>query len=181
MKTLREMMDQIDEISRRDLLKTAGAAAIGGAVGSANAEQLNIEPLMTSKDGSVSIVFVSRPGKGIHGWLALKKQNGQWKPQNNDPVGGIKIDGGKPITVGFDFINTDPRVGRDAGGAPDYSLANMNGIDYIHSIKSASKQVLMNLKQIGGGIIEFDPRSTKEGVAEASPEAIANIHRLSQQ
>jgi hypothetical protein len=178
MKTLREMMDQIDEISRRDFLKGAGATAVAGATGGANAEQLNIEPLMTSTDGSVSIVFVSRPSKGIDGWLALKKRNGQWRPQTNDPVGGIKIDGNKVITVGFNFLNTNPRLGRDDGGAPDYSLANMNGIDYIHQIKTASKQILMNLKQIGGGIVEFDPRSTKEGVVEASPEAMANIDRL---
>lgn len=33
MKTLREYIDQLDEISRRDALKYAGAAALGGAVG----------------------------------------------------------------------------------------------------------------------------------------------------
>jgi len=37
MKTLREIMDQLDEISRRDLLKGAGAAAVAGATDSANA------------------------------------------------------------------------------------------------------------------------------------------------
>jgi hypothetical protein len=33
MKTLREYIDQLDEISRRDALKYAGAAALGGAAG----------------------------------------------------------------------------------------------------------------------------------------------------
>jgi hypothetical protein len=33
MKTIREMMDQLDEISRRDVLKGAGAAAVAGATG----------------------------------------------------------------------------------------------------------------------------------------------------
>ena len=151
-------------MNRRGFLKGLGAATVAGATGGAKAEQLNIEPLMTSTDGSVSIVFVSRPGKAVNGWLALKKRNGQWRPQTNDPDGGIKIDGNKVITVGFVFLNTSPRIGRDEAGAPDYSLANMDGIDYIHPIKTASKQILMNLKQIGGGIVEFNPRSTKESV-----------------
>lgn len=34
MKTLREYIDRLDEISRRDFLKTAGAAAVGAAIGS---------------------------------------------------------------------------------------------------------------------------------------------------
>ena len=33
MKTLREYIDQLDEISRRDFLRGAGAAALGGAIG----------------------------------------------------------------------------------------------------------------------------------------------------
>ena len=33
MKTLREYIDQLDEISRRDALKYAGATALGGAIG----------------------------------------------------------------------------------------------------------------------------------------------------
>ena len=33
MKTLREYIDQLDEISRRDFLKGAGAAAVAGAIG----------------------------------------------------------------------------------------------------------------------------------------------------
>jgi hypothetical protein len=157
----------LEEIDRRGFLKGVGAAAVAGAAGGANAEQLNIEPLMTSTDGSVSIVFVSRPGKAVNGWLALKKRNGQWSPQTNDPLGGIKIDGNKVITVGFVFVNTDPRPGKYE---PDYSLANMNGIDYIHPIKTASKQILMNLKQIGGGVVEFNPRSTKESVEQGMAE-----------
>jgi hypothetical protein len=44
MKTLRETIDQLDEISRRDVLKGAGAAAIAGAAGGvstkANAQQV---------------------------------------------------------------------------------------------------------------------------------------------
>ncbi len=131
-----------EDITRRGFLQGAGAAAVAGAAGGANAEQLNIEPLMTSTDGTVSIVFVSRPGKSVNGWLALKKRNGKWSPVSNDTAGGIKIDGGKVITVGFDFVNTNPRIGRDEAGAPDYTLANMNGIDYIHPIKTASKQIL---------------------------------------
>jgi len=160
-----------EDITRRGFLQGAGAAAVAGAAGGANAEQLNIEPLMTSTDGTVSIVFVSRPGKSVNGWLALKKRNGKWSPVSNDTAGGIKIDGGKVITVGFDFVNTNPRIGRDEAGAPDYTLANMNGIDYIHPIKTASKQILMNLKEIGGGIVEFNPQqkeSVQQGVAEGT-------------
>lgn len=37
MKTLREYMDVLDEISRRDFIKGAGAAALGGAASSASA------------------------------------------------------------------------------------------------------------------------------------------------
>jgi hypothetical protein len=37
MKTLREYIDQLDEINRRDFLKTAGAAGVGVAAGSASA------------------------------------------------------------------------------------------------------------------------------------------------
>ena len=129
---------KIHEIDRRGFLKGLGAAAVAGAAGGANAEQLNIEPLMTSTDGTVSIVFVSRPGKSVNGWLALKKRNGKWSPVSNDTAGGIKIDGGKVITVGFDFVNTNPRIGRDEAGAPDYTLANMNGIDYIHLLSGHS-------------------------------------------
>jgi len=38
MKTLRETIDQLDEISRRDVLKGAGAAAIAGAAGGSKAQ-----------------------------------------------------------------------------------------------------------------------------------------------
>jgi hypothetical protein len=43
MKTLREYIDQLDEISRRDFLKGLGAAAVAGAgIGSANAQDINL-------------------------------------------------------------------------------------------------------------------------------------------
>jgi hypothetical protein len=41
MKTLREYMDKLDEISRRDFLKGACAAAIAGAAGGAKAQDVN--------------------------------------------------------------------------------------------------------------------------------------------
>jgi hypothetical protein len=41
MKTLREMMDQLDEINRRDLLKGAGLGALGAVAGVAGDRLLN--------------------------------------------------------------------------------------------------------------------------------------------
>jgi len=40
MKTLREYIDQLDEISRRGFLKGAGVAAVAGGTGGANAQSI---------------------------------------------------------------------------------------------------------------------------------------------
>jgi hypothetical protein len=67
MKTIREYIDQLDEISRRDFIKGAGAAAITGAAGGANAYNYGRYP-----DGSGSgLIFNDQEWNSITNGLEL--------------------------------------------------------------------------------------------------------------
>ena len=77
MKTLREYIDQLDEISRRDFLKGAGAAAVAGAAGykvgqdSSNNKNPYTVDSLTKEDLTAIDTFLT--------WYALVRKMGKPK------------------------------------------------------------------------------------------------------
>jgi hypothetical protein len=66
MKTLREMMDQLDEISRRDVLRGAGAAALGAATGAkADWDMIKKLDLLTGENSATGFINTSNENSEV--------------------------------------------------------------------------------------------------------------------
>jgi hypothetical protein len=112
MKTLRETLDQLDEISRRDLLKGAGAAAVAGAAGSSIAQNQSgrVAGLRAKLAREVGVLDVdSKNYDNISGApkLFLFAENGsnfimQWIDKEGNELG-------EPVVFGAGKNTTDAR------------------------------------------------------------------------
>jgi hypothetical protein len=86
MKTLREYIDQLDEISRRDFLKGAGAAAVGAAIGQPkDAEAEWTQPFVSvdQMTGKTHIFYKNISADRTANLLLVKKGNEYVLPELN--------------------------------------------------------------------------------------------------
>ena len=163
MKTLREYIDQLDEISRRDFLKGAGAAAVAAAAGSAIAQQSRY----SSEDVKTII-------QGVELYFALSSREattskGVWgKDRTKSALDKIaKNPEGKKIIQ--DTWKKLRQQGLPDETDMDIFTGNKGGI---------ATQRLQRLEQL----VAFD-ESVNQGVAEdsleeASPDAVKRIEEL---
>jgi len=198
MKTLRETIDQLDEISRRGFLKGAGAAAVAGAAGGAkDAEAHWTGPYkqtdkMTdvetttwannSTDGSAMLFLKHNKPNGYH--PVIMANNFKFQRPANDvaPYGRLRIDKGPVIPVLFGYYadsNSGVMITADFNNPGPYPrLGDL--------IANAKKEVLVDVGAISSkGILEFPidkiSESVNQGVAEeASPEALVKIDQVYQ-
>ena len=184
MKTLREYIDQLDEISRRGFLQGAGAAAVAGAVGGAKdvkaQERLKIavevgeldtstkqfEPVMPQQ--ARNFVYLSDSSHFVLQWI-----NSQGNKISEPEVFQAKGPGSdfknRPNTMYFSNKNAVKVV---PNGSPDGDLIYFtprNWIDQGIGWRSVYYQMFSKVKE-----------SVQQGVAEeSSPDALAKIDELS--
>ena len=185
-KTIREYMEQLDEISRRDFLKGAGAAAVAGSTTDSNADwkqEPSYVDKMTDKEfrkfknvstnGSAALQYnpdIQSPK------FQLLHQNGTWIPEISTPSGRIKVDGGQVLPISFWIPQSAPGIAVILPG---------NNVD-IKTIEqyllSAKNKILIDASELVRTreqyILTFDVRSMEESLEEASPEAIAKINQI---
>jgi hypothetical protein len=185
MKTLREYLDQLDEISRRDFLKGAGATAGLAAVGAPKDAKADWErlPSITDKmsdevtdrfinvsnDGTATLkYFDTTGGQFQQRSLTLKRNNGVWRqpPRSSGfAYGRLRVDNFRPFDISFGWMEdfqTRRVVLNDvsisaAGGRPfgDEYIAMIN------ALLQAKQRILIDASTIGGDILEFNPRSNQ--------------------
>ena len=167
MKTLRETIDQLDEISRRGFLKGAGAAAVAGATGGATASSHDPNTNVTSFDADDINI--------INKFLEL-----YWLVKNDLPVPPEKKSG---IVQEYQMIAN--QFTRQAKNGKEFlnsqwSIVNrsMNALKQNNPQEYAKKYVLlMDAQKIVSdfkGLNEFNEGSLEE----ASPDALAKIDQL---
>jgi hypothetical protein len=194
MKTLREMMDQLDEISRRDFIRGAGAAAGLAAVGQARADwqkQKDIPDVEypsgkrtglstqqyrnTSTDGSATLTLYKGQGSS----MTIGNRVGKWNPKSRTPMGAVKIDDSPAFKVEF-MIMGNPAMasimspGGVAGDAASEKI--------INSIVNARERVAIDTTSLGGGIVQFRAGNVSEDAEldEAIDDAVRKVEELFQ-
>lgn len=194
MKTLREYIDQLDEISRRDFLKGAGAAVAGAAVGQPKDATAHwVGPLkqkdrMTdlesstwanrSTDGSADLMLKHDSRNGYNAILISNRADFRRPSQNIAPHGRLRIDGGPVIVILF-FYYADSNKAVMIG--PDFTdtRQNLSGNQLGTMIGSAKREILIDVSMISNmGILEFPVDRVSEDLEEASPDAIKRIEEL---
>jgi hypothetical protein len=207
MKTLREYIDQLDEISRRDFLKGAGAAAGAAALGApkdakADWERLpSITDKMTdevtnrfinvSNDGTATLRYFHTAGSQFQDrTLTLKRNNGAWRqpPGSRGIVyGRLRVDNLPAFDISFVWME-DSQTRRVVLDNVAIHLAGNQpfGAGYeamINALLQAKQRILIDTSNIGGDILEFNPRvrnEEKEVDEAASPDAVKRIEQLVQ-
>jgi hypothetical protein len=189
MKTLREMMDQLDEINRRDFIKGAGAAAGLAAMGQAKADwqkQADIPhtdpktaPIQnyrnTSTDGSAILTLY----KGQGGSMTIANRAGKWNPKSNTPMGAVKIDSDPAFKVEFAVMG-NPAVASifSPGGVSGDSASQK----LVAAIVNAKQRVAIDTNSLGGGIVQFRAGAVSEDAEldEAIDDAVRKVEELFQ-
>ena len=204
MKTIREYIDQLDEISRRDFLKGAGATAGLAAIGAPNDAKADWEKLspitdkMTdevtnrfvnvSNDGTATLKYFHTAGAKFQDRsLTLKRNNGIWRQppgSNGSAYGRLRVDNLPPFDISFGWMEDlqTRRVVLDtvsihqAGNQPF-------GTGYeamINSLLQAKQRILIDTSAMGGDILEFRPnlREDNESLEETSEDPISKIDAL---
>ena len=205
MKTLREYIEILDEISRRDFLKGAGATAGLAAVGApkdakADWERLpSITDKMTdevtnrfvnvSNDGTATLRYFHTPGAGFQSRsLTLKRNSGTWRQipgSRGISYGRLRVDNLPPFDISFVWMEhqqtrqvvTD-NVGIHQAGNQPFGAGYE---EMINALLQAKQRILIDTSNIGGDILEFNPRVRNEEkeLEEASDDAVSRILELS--
>ena len=178
MKTLREYIDQLDEISRRGFLKGAGVAAVAGAAGGANASQ-------TRNRIAYLTGFLSHFGywieslKGKDEWikyLQVYKKSSSTREEHNFFFEGQ--DDGKRVAennrAAFDSIMAKYGKGPMGEFNPQRVL---KARELDAELNELVNEHWTEFKKLTRGQFE----SVEQGVAEeASPDALAKIDQVYQ-
>jgi hypothetical protein len=205
MKTLREYIEILDEISRRDFLKGAGATAGLAAMGApkdakADWERLpSITDKMTdevtnrfvnvSNDGTAILrYFHTAGGQFQHRSLMLKRNNGVWRQppgSSGSAYGRLRVDNFQPFDISFGWME-DFQTRRVILNEVSISAAGGRpfGDEYIAMINAllqAKQRILIDTSTMGGDVLEFNPRVRNEEkeLEEASDDAVSRILELS--
>jgi hypothetical protein len=199
MKTLREYIEILDEISRRDFLKGAGATAGLAAMGGANAapfKHTTSKDQMTGKKTADVSTVKSNDGKAI---LELRRGT---KPMVVVEVPGAIFNAGSLGTKCRYKIGNGPVVetllAMPSSGAYDWGAilpSYQGGNGLAEKIMNHSGEVLfeVDLYKVGGKVFKFtiEPDATSRSVKEqdtaeesvdeaASPDAVHRIEQLVQ-
>lgn len=194
MKTIREYIDQLDEINRRDFIKGAGAAAGLAAMGQAKANwqrQPNISDVdrTTGKrsGGSVqSYRNISTDSssalnlyKGQGGSMTITNRAGKWNPRSEEPMGAVKIDDAPAFKVEFMIMGNPAIASIMAPGGVSGDAASQK---IVSSIVNAKQRVAIDTTRLGGGIVQFRANTVSEDAEldEAIDDAVRTVEELFQ-
>jgi hypothetical protein len=197
MKTIREMMDQLDEISRRDVLKGAGAAALGVATGAkadwerepdvtdSMTDEVISKWKNTSNDRKATLKFTHSPKSPS--WntrqLTLARNDGIWmQPQGStgSAPGRLRVDNNKHFEIWFIWM-VDQRMRVVLNSVKVVIAGQMYGPEYeemVNQLLTAKQRILIDASSMGGGILEFRPQIREDQIEEVSPDALAKIDKL---
>ena len=168
MKTLREYIDQLDEISRRDVLKGAGAAAAGAASSGAKAYDIDYRrgdafALQLSNEENSAL------GKAV---LLYWLQKNRYLPAN--PELEQKLRNLVEINNAFkNRINQAYDHSKDAFLGMQREDPNMFR-ERLEVFKKEERAIIQNLSVISRAF-----ESKESQIKETSPEAISKIDQLS--
>lgn len=190
MKTLREYIEILDEISRRDFLKGVGATAGLAATGAAKADWQKQADILhvggegnpvtnyknTSSDGSAVLAAYTNPSSA-----GVTNTKGAWNQARRgvELSGAIKIDGGAPIAI--EFHNMRPQTASIV--APGGVGGDAASQKIINAILNAKQSIVMDARDLGGGILQFSSNGIREDeeLDEAgTPDAVKRIEQLVQ-
>jgi hypothetical protein len=186
MKTIREYIDQLDEINRRDFLKGVGATAGLAATGAAQADwqkQADIPGVdaghgastvsnyrNTSTDGSTVLSLY----KGQVQSMGIANKTGKWSPKSKEPMGAVKIDSNPAFKVEF-MIMGNPAIASIM--APGGVSGDAAGQQIVSSIVNAKERVAIDTSSLGGGIAQFRAGNVSEDAEldEAIDDAVQRV------
>jgi hypothetical protein len=189
MKTIREYIDHLDEISRRDFIKGAGATAGLAAMGSAQADWQKQGDIPyvgpkgtgtavqnyrnTSTDGSAVLTLY----KGQVQSMGITNKAGKWSPKSAEPMGAVKIDSDPAFRVEF-MIMGNPAIAsiRTPGGVSGDAASQK----IVSSIVNAKERVAIDTSSLGGGIVQFRAGNVSEDAEldEAIDDAVQRVEEL---
>ena len=194
MKTLREYMDKLDEISRRDFLKGAGAAAIAGAAGGAKAdwEKDDVTDRMSdevtkryknvSTNGEATLQYFPKDGQ-----LTLLRSGGYWKPSDGigqtPDFGRIRIDNHPVRNIRFMYVRGPANMVSIVGMEGSFGRwASADFHTMLKELLNAQSRILIDTSNIGGDILQFNPNvkeNLEQEVAEqVGPDAVQKVEDL---
>ena len=183
MKTLREYMDKLDEISRRDFLKGAGAAAIAGAAGGAMDAKAQSRAKIAVEVGELdtgtkeyepvnsgqsrNFIYLYDSSEFIMQWVD-RRGNNIGEPEVFQAKGSGTDFKNRPNTL---YIGSKNAVKVVPNGAPEGDLIYFtprNWIDQKIGWRSVYYQMFSNVKE-----------SVNQDVAEqAGPDAVQKVEDL---
>jgi hypothetical protein len=195
MKTLRKYIDQLDEISRRDFIKGAGATAGLAAMGSAQADwqkQADIPGVdaghgastvsnyrNTSTDGSAILSLYKGPAldKGQVQSMGITNRAGKWSPKSREPMGAVKIDNNPAFKIEFMIMGNPAIASIRAPGGVSGDAASQK---IVSSIVNAKERVAIDTSSLGGGIVQFRAGNVSEDAEldEAIDDAVQRVEEL---
>lgn len=182
-------MEQLDEISRRDFLKGAGAAAVAGAASSASADWKQEPSHIDKMDNKEYRRFKNLATNGFvalqynpdidSARFQLKHEQGHWIPEFSNPLGRIKVDDGPVIPVAFWIPSNAPGYAMIMPQGANSEAAASKIDQYL---LSAKKRILVDATQLvrrnDQFILTFNIQNMEESLEETSPEAIAKIDQI---
>ena len=189
MKTIREYIDQLDEINRRDFLKGVGATAGLAATGAAQADwqkQADIPGVdaghgastvsnyrNTSADGSAVLSLY----KGQVQSMGIANKTGKWSPKSKEPMGAVKIDSNPAFKVEFMIMGNPAIASIMAPGGVSGDAASQQ---IVSSIVNAKERVAIDTSSLGGGIAQFRAGNVSEDAEldEAIDDAVQRVEEL---
>jgi hypothetical protein len=186
MKTIREYIDHLDEISRRDFIKGAGATAGLAAMGSAQADwqkQADIPYVgpkgtgtavqnyrNTSTDGSAVLTLYKNQVQS----MGITNKAGKWSPKSEEPMGAVKIDNNPAFKIEFMIMGNPAIASIRAPGGVSGDAASQK---IVSSIVNAKERVAIDTSSLGGGIVQFRAGTVSEDAEldEAIDDAVQRV------
>ena len=195
MKTIREYIDQLDEINRRDFIKGAGAAVGLTAMGQARADwqkQADIPGVdagsgahtvsnyrNTSTDGKAVLTLYKDQSKDQGSNMSIGNRAGKWTPKSRTPMGAVKIDNNPAFKVEFMIMGNPAIASIMAPGGVSGDAASQK---IVSSIVNAQERVAIDTTRLGGGIVQFRAGNVSEDAEldEAIDDAVRTVEELFQ-
>jgi hypothetical protein len=170
MKTLREMMDQLDEISRRDLLKGAGIAAASGATGVGVGVRKIADNRAAEKLGQIYGLLDNLTDISVPGAYDLKQTTYNFLDQYEKRLPNLRA---KDL-VGDDWYKTGKQDSQY-----EFRQEFPNGVQTQEDLKKFRIILTVHVQDFIKLVHGHPSSSFKEDqIEEASPDAMSKIDEL---
>jgi hypothetical protein len=163
MKTIRETLDQLDEISRRDVLKGAGSTALAGALGAG---------AYMNRGKGASGNFEGNDGVYVDQILRLYATKKQIFKEPNQEIDICRA-------LIQEYLNQNPKMKPIVNAEYRLVLSHMTPDDWAEITRNQATTIKNFKLFLKGQDPIFKKNDEFESVAEASPDAISKIDQLS--